>query len=176
MADNPVLSAASEYAADGRTGTLMVVFDDNSIGRFYLAGGLLATGRYRNKEGQEALGLTSGRSVANVRFHENADLVRSAELIDGVDVPQAAPTAPRVASRPAASAAPVYTGPKLTHVMRTGLEELLAEYVGPVAAVLLAELPENIDVDSAIDQISREISDSSSAAEFVRNARKIASG
>ena len=169
MAENPVLAIVGEHAANGGTGTLMVVFDDNSIGRFYIAGGVLATARYRNKEGLEALSQANGRSVANVRFHENADLVRSGELIDGVDLPE--PTAP--APRAPTPVAPVYSGSRLTHVMRSGLEELLAEYVGPVASVLVSELPENIDADAAIDQISREITDTSSATEFVRSARRI---
>ena len=171
MADNPILALVTEHASAGQTGTLMVVFDDNSIGRFYVAGGLLTTARYRNKEGGEALSLVEGRTVSNVRFHENADLVRSAEFIDGVDLPT--PTAPAPAAAPARAAA---SGPPLTHVMRTGLEELLADYVGPVSTVIMGDLPDGVDVDTAVDLLSREISDAATAVEFVRAARRIVSG
>ncbi len=172
MADNPILALVTEHASAGQTGTLMVVFDDNSIGRFYVAGGLLTTARYRNKEGGEALTLAEGRVVSNVRFHENADLVRSAEFIDGVDMPMPMPTTQTPA---AASAQAVSAGPPLTHVMRTALEDLLSDYVGPVATVIIGDLPDVVDVDTAVDFLSREISDATAAAEFVQAAREIIS-
>ena len=171
MADNPILALVTEHASGGQTGTLMVVFDDNSIGRFYVAGGLLTTARYRNKEGGEALSLAEGRTVSNVRFHDNADLVRSAEFIDGVEMPTPPPAAPAAAATRAAS-----SGPPLTHVMRTGLEELLADYVGPVSSVIMGDLPDGVDVDTAVDMLSQEITDAASAAEFVRAARQIVAG
>lgn len=169
MADNPILALVAEHASEGQTGTLMVVFDDNSIGRFYVAGGLLATARYRNKEGGEALSLVHGRTVSNVRFHDNADLVRSAQFIDGVDVP-----APAVNNTPE----PVqqrFSGPPLTHVMRTALDDLLSDYVGPVSTVIIGDLPDGVDVDTAVDTLSREIPDAKAATEFVRAARQIVS-
>ncbi len=174
MAENPVLVLAGEYAVSGQSGTLMVVFDDNSMGRFYVAGGLLATARYRNKEGQEALDLARPRSVASVRFHENSDLVRSAALIEGVSLPEPA-ASPAPAPAPAApqQVAATPMGPPLSNAMRAALEDLLSEYVGPVASVLLSDLPDNVDADTAVEQTAREISSIEDAAAYVRQARRI---
>ena len=75
----------------------------------------------------------------------------------------------------AASARTVSAGPPLTHVMRTALEDLLSDYVGPVATVIIGDLPDGVGADTAVDTLSSEITDASAAAEFVRAAREIIS-
>lgn len=164
MAENQILDVISQYLASEKTGTIMAVFDDNSLGRFYVVSGVLATARYRNKEGREAVNVAKSVGVTTAKFHENADLVRSADLIDGIAVPSA-PT----------NAVPVRQpeGPQLTNVMRAGIGELLMEYIGPVAPLVISDLPEHVDVESALDQLAGEIEDPKSAADFVRAAREL---
>ena len=171
MAGEKINEIIAIHGAAGRTGTAMIVFEDNSLGRFYFAGGLLVTARYKNKQGQLALDEAALHTVQTAKFHDEADLVRSAEFIEGQAIPVA--TAPVAAAPQPVAARPVNNGPVLTHVMRSGISELLTEYIGPVAPVVMAELPEGIDIESAIDQLSKEISDTRSAANFVRDARQI---
>ncbi|MGB5706697.1 MAG: hypothetical protein WBM41_07680 [Arenicellales bacterium] len=167
MAENQILDVISQYLASEQTGTIMAVFEDNSLGRFYVVSGVLATARYRNKEGREAVNMAKSVVVTTARFHENADLVRSGDLIDGIALPQ-------VASEKLPSSQPV--GPQLTNVMKAGVVDLLMEYVGPVAPLIMSDLPDAIDIESALDQLASEIDDAKSAAEFVRTARRITLG
>jgi len=164
MAENQILDVISQYLASEQTGTIMAVFEDNSLGRFYVVSGVLATARYRNKEGREAVNVAKNVAVTSARFHENADLVRSGELIDGIALPQT----------PSNKPPPVQPiGPQLTNVMRAGVVELLMDYVGPVAPLIMSDLPDTIDIESALDQLASEIDDAKSAAEFVRTARSM---
>lgn len=164
MAENQILDVISQYLASEQTGTIMAVFEDNSLGRFYVVSGVLATARYRNKEGREAVNLAKSVALTTAKFHENADLVRSGELIDGIALPAVS-----------SNAAPVTQpeGPQLTNVMKAGVGELLMEYIGPVAPLVVSDLPANVDIETALDQLASEIEDPKSAAEFVRSAREI---
>ena len=116
MAGEKVAEIIAQHGAAGRTGTAMVVFEDNSLGRFYIVGGMLATARYRNKQGREAMREAVARTVVSTKFHEDADLVRSAELIEEHLAPE--PAAP-VRRRPAAPTQQL-SGPLLTRAMRSG--------------------------------------------------------
>jgi len=172
VAANNIQAILSEIAPTGKTGTLMLVFADKSLGRFYITGGALATARYKNRQGQSALDAAKDGQVESIKFHENADLVRSSELIDTVVPTQSAPAEiVALAARPAA-----VDSQQLPHVIRSGLEDLLTEYIGPAASLIMAELPANATIDSAIDQILREISDTQEATNFVRAAQRIVEG
>jgi len=177
MADNRILDVVTQYSAAGQTGTVMAVFEDNSLGRFYLAGGVLATARYRSKEGRAAIEAAAAVNVTSAKFHENSDLVRSGELIEGVAMPTtgAAPSPQSESIVQASAVAAGSSSPPLTHVMRSGLGELLSEYIGPVAPLIMTDLPESVNIDTAIEYLSREIEDATSAANFVRQARAITS-
>jgi hypothetical protein len=171
MADDQIFDVIGRFAVSGKTGTVMVVFSDNSLGRFHLVSGMIATARYRNKEGQEAIEAAKLVTVTTANFHENSDLVRSAQLIDSITNSeivrqQPAPVQPLAPQRP--------VGPVLTHVTRIGIGELLAESIGPVASLVMADLPEVIGIEAAIDQLSKEISDARTAMNFVTAARNIA--
>ncbi len=180
MAAKSILEVVAEYANSGQTGTVMVVFSDNSMGRFYFTAGVLATARYRSKEGDEAIKLAMDQGINNVRLHENADLVRSAELIDPatVSVPVGLSAAPAVQAPSASSVAPARpaaaaSGPALTHLARASIGDLLADYLGPVASVIMADIPAEASAEQALDLLSREISDTRMATRFVRDARRI---
>jgi len=171
MADANILDIIAEHAAQGQTGTIMAVFEDNSIGRFYMVGGIPATARYRNRQGQAALDLAAGTAVTTSNFHVEADLVRSSELLNGSALPANRSSAASVGvSRPVG--VPVTPGRPLSGPLREQLEELLSEFIGPVAPLLVADLPPDVSVNEAIQQLSAEISDPAQTAQFVRTARE----
>ena len=178
MADAKILDVIAGHAAQAQTGTIMAVFSDNSIGRFYLVGGIPTTARYRNRQGQAALDLALEGVVVSSNFHVEADLVRSGELLSSsaVPAPAAAPapaamtnTAPRLAPGTASTVIP--DGEALTGPMRLTLESVLSEHIGPVAPLIVADLPQQVSISDAILQLSREIEDPNQTAEFVREAR-----
>lgn len=174
MADTKILDIIGEHSALGSTGTVMAVFKDNSIGRFYIVGGIPATARYRNRQGEAAMNLAMETDVQSSSFHNEADLVRSAEILNGVAVP-AAPVSPAVrrAAPPLQPVVPV--GQQLTELMRAALEDLLSDYIGPVAPLIVADLPSPVAISTAITRLSSEIPDPAQTNEFIRAARAVTS-
>lgn len=174
MADiNNIEDVLAEYADQSRTGTVMVVFSDNTLGRFYVVNGALATARYHNRQGREALALAQQGAVKSAKFHANSDLVRSKEFVTGAPVDTPAGNAPAPAATPSED---IPQGQLLTGVMRSALEEILADFIGPVAPIMVSDLPQNIAIETAIAQLSSEIPDASQASRFVRAARLATSG
>ena len=174
MAGQDLNEALQSYISEGRTGTIMAVFEDNSLGRIYLVNGLPVSARYKNAEGAEAFELALQVPLATAKFHNNADLVRSKVLLSGVD-PSALQAAP-AAQATAAAPEPAPGNPNaasLTDIGRTRLGELLAEYIGPVAPLVMSDLPANVDVDTALSMVSQEIDDTQRASEFIAAARRI---
>ncbi|MEM7196234.1 MAG: hypothetical protein AAF402_14910 [Pseudomonadota bacterium] len=169
------------YIDGGRSGTLMIVFEDNSLGRVYIVDGVPVSARYKSLQGAEALDTQLSMPVATVKFHNNADLVRSTVLLTGASADQLQKSRPAAAPAPAeaqnaAREPQVATNPNavmLTEVGRSRLAELLSEYIGPVAPLVMSDLPATVDVDSALSIVSQEIDNTRRAAEFIAAARRI---
>lgn len=182
MADRDLRKALDPFIQEERTGTAMVVFTDNSLGRVYLNAGTPVAARYRNTEGMEALNKCKSLDVQTVKFHENTDIVRSRqvlrsnyEVLETLNMPAEAPNQQRAAPRRAASAAeelPI-TGPILSPANRQRLGTLLADYIGPVAPLVMTDLPATVDVETALSIVSREIDDTQRVSEFISAARAL---
>ena len=50
---------------------------------------------------------------------------------------------------------------------------LLTDYIGPVAPLVMSDLPDLVDIETALSIVSREIDDSGLASEFVMTARQM---
>jgi len=164
------------YIQSERTGTAMVVFADNSLGRIYINGGTLTSARYRNKEGMEALALCKAMPVQTLRFHEDTDIVRSRKILSSNDgVAESLGTDTPVPLDQPASAADqtAVTGKILSPANKRKLGVLLAEYIGPVAPLVMMDLPDEVDLETALSIVSREIDDTQRVAEFVAMAREM---
>ena len=187
MADGDVLRALEPYIQAGNTGTVMFVFGDNSLGRIYLDSGVPISARYRNSEGMAALDEIRSMDIQTVKFHDGTDIVRSMdrleankEVADHLNQPGAGDTAtaasgaaPRRAAAEAPQArGPVPTGPLLSPASRQILQQLLSDYIGPVAPLVMGDLPAEVDIETALAIVSREIDDPQRATEFIITARQ----
>ena len=182
MADKDLLNAINPYIQEEGTGTAMIVFGDNSLGRIYLNGGVPTSARYRNLEGMEALDACKSMDVQTVKFHQGTDIVRSRKLLQSnyeviESLNQAAPAAntvvvPAQVAPVAADTAPAPAGPLLSPAGRQRLGTLLTEFIGPVAPLVMSDLPNTVDIESALSIVSREIDDTRRAAEFISAARQ----
>ncbi len=174
MADGILSEQLQAYLESGRSGTVMAVMKDNSLGRIYIVNGVPASARYKNLQGSEAFLELMPMQTATVKFHNNADLVRSSVLLSGVAAEEikAAETTPAKSTEAAPSTVHPNAVP-LTDIGRSRLAELLAEYIGPVAPLVMSDLPGNVDVDSALSMVSQEIDNTRRAAEFIAAARRI---
>jgi hypothetical protein len=171
VADNDLLQAIDPYIQSESTGTAMVVFTDNSLGRIYLNAGVPTSARYRNKEGMEALEMCKSMDVQTVKFHNNTDIVRSRELLQSNYEVIEALNRPEVIVPDETASLPI-SGNILTPSNRQRLGSLLSEFIGPVAPLVMTDLPATVDVETALSIVSREIDDTRRAAEFVATARQ----
>ncbi len=60
-----------------------------------------------------------------------------------------------------------------TDLKRRRLGELYAEFIGPVAPLIMDDLGPNISEEEALDRLVREIHDGERASEFLRLAGQI---
>ncbi len=158
----------------------MIIFGDNSLGRIYLNAGAPTSARYKNIEGMDALNMCKHMDVQTIKFHENTDIVRSRELLgSNYEVIEALsnPDVPAPVAAPAAvsidEGTPPVTGPILSRANRQRLGALLTDYIGPVSPLVMSDLPETVDIETALSIVSREIDDTRRASEFVLTARQI---
>ena len=170
-----VLEAIDPFVQAESTGTAMLVFSDNSLGRIYLNEGVPTSARYKNLEGMDALERCKTTDVVTVKFHENTDIVRSREVLrSNYEVMESLNNtqADRTVTEPEDSVV-VSSSNQLSSDARQRLGALLADYIGPVAPLVMSDVPGNVDVESALSIVSREIDDTRRAAEFVAAARQI---
>ena len=179
MSDQDVLKAIDPYIQAERTGTVMIVFGDNSLGRIYLNAGAPTSARYRSLEGMEALAACRSMDVQTVKFHENTDIVRSRkvlqsnyEVLESLQQPSVPEGANQASQQPTVQPAAV-SGTVLTPANRQKLGALLIDYIGPVAPLVMSDLPATVDVETALSIVSREIDDTRSASSFVLAARQL---
>ncbi len=153
-----------------QTGTLMAVSKEKLLGRLYLVNGVVTTARYQNLQGEYALQSIKSMDVDSVKFHRGRDLVRSHELLtaDGQIPPQRVDQA----ENPLATDAPqvvinqndqVIPASNIEKIMMT---DLLSEYVGPVAAFLVADLDKKLSAREMIRLLAREIDNTDQASVF----------
>ena len=182
MSGKEVLRALDPHIQAEETGTAMIVFADNSLGRIYLNDGTPTSARYRSLEGMDALEACKAIDVQTVKFHVGTDLVRSRvmlesnyEVIESLNNPAAVTPVPvaRVAAAQDAPPEPIMTGPILSSSGRQRLAALLTDYIGPVAPLVMSDLPATVDIETALSIVSREIDDTRRAADFVVSARQI---
>jgi hypothetical protein len=179
VAEQDLLKAIDPYIQAENTGTAMIVFTDNSLGRIYLRAGTPVSARYRSLEGMEALEKCKNLDVRTVKFHTDTDIVRSRqvlrsnyEVLESLSRSETVVPVESPETRHVQSPQPV-TGPVLTPANRQRLGRLLTDYIGPVAPLVMADLPETVDVETALSIVSREIDDTLSAADFVTSARQM---
>jgi hypothetical protein len=185
VAGRDVLRALDPHIQAEETGTAMIVFADNSLGRIYLNVGVPTSARYRSLEGMDALEACKVVDVLTVKFHVGTDLVRSRVMLDSnyevieslnnpaIAVPAVAPASRAVPPAQAAAAEPAITGPILSSSARQRLAALLTDYIGPVAPLVMTDLPATVDIETALSIVSREIDDTRRAADFVVTARQL---
>ena len=157
-----VQQAAEPYMKAGESGTVVVVFSNNGLGMLYLDSGVPVSARFRTLEGVEALAAWQELTVQTVKFHQSTDIVRSkASLSTQDEAPQPAIDQAQVRIR----------GPRLTASQRQTLSVLLTDFIGPVAPLIMADVPAVVGLDTALGIVSKEIESPQQTREFLIEAR-----
>ncbi len=164
MAGTEILQAIREHVQTTDSGTVTVVFEDDSIGRVYLDDGKPALAKYRGQEGLAALEACKGLAVKTAKFHAGVNIVGSKMSLDSSPVPQSpAPAPPPVQQA---------SSPSLTPDQRRVIGRILAEHVGPASALIMSELPDEIGLDAALNLLVGEIGDAQLIKRFVMQVRR----
>lgn len=156
-----------------RTGTLFIATDDNHLLRAGLQDGEIISLSFRNRRGADALNPARQIRTGRARFepgmlmscHGQQPLPSTPELLDYLSGGGAPP-----------AAAPPETG-GLSERQRKVLEEELAEFIGPMAAIVCAEhLQGASDLETALAALASEIANADHARRFQTQARSRLAG
>lgn len=160
-----------QLCEEKRSGTLFAATDANQMARIDLNNGQIKTINFMHKKGNAALSLLPLIQAGRARFTEGARgevqgatlLPPSQEILDYLEKAQA-PLTPSKKGEKAAFA------PNARE--RTILEELMADFIGPVAAVICEEhFAEAGSLDALVAALAAEIGDGQMASRFIADAR-----
>ncbi len=133
-----IVDALRQLCAQGRSGTVFLVSDDNRMAQVRLDKGNIASMLCRNRRGVEALGIMRSMASARLRFDESFlvkdehDNLSTEAIFDALagslaGVAAAAPAGPR----PAGTA-----GMALTPALKGTIERIMTGYIGPMAQII----------------------------------------
>ena len=140
-----------QLCAQGRSGTVFLVGDDDRMAQVRLDNGQIASLLCRNLRGLQALGIVRGMRHARLRFDEslmangeNDQLSNQAifeQLLAAAPAGPAALPAPARAATPAPARAAPAAAPSLllTPHIKATIERVMTQYIGPMAQIICAE-------------------------------------
>jgi hypothetical protein len=166
-----------QLCAQGRSGTLFLVSDDNRMAQVRLDNGQIASLLCRNQRGLQALGIVRGMQRARLRFDEsllakgeNDNLSTQAvfdNLAAAVGGAPAAPSAP-AAHAPGLAAVVSNAAPMtLTPQFKATVQRIMTEYIGPMAEIICDDHFEAAgNLQALMQLLAGEISSPERAAKF----------
>jgi hypothetical protein len=127
-----------QLCAQGRSGTVFLVSDDNRMAQVRLDKGKIASMLCRNRRGVEALGIMRSMANARLRFDESFlvkdehDNLSTEAIFDALagsfaGVEAAPPALPRAAAT---------AGMALTPALKATIERVMTGYIGPMAQII----------------------------------------
>lgn len=155
---------------DQRTGTYFITTDDYLMAQISLERGEIVFLFYQNKHGADALPLLAQINAGRAQFAEGpistfrTALPPTPDILSylGINIKEHAAGAYMDAAMSGLS----------EHVKRV-IKEVLAQFIGPMAAVVCDNLPATVrDLDSALDAVSRELPNPAQIPQFKAAVRK----
>lgn len=181
-----LVNKLEQLCDSGKTGVFFVATKANRSAQLMMEDGKIVFIYFFNKRGRAGLKLMTQIKAGRFRFQDgpiNAqpmDLPPTSEIIDFLrsaasgqepEAPSGAAEAPplKKADEPATSS----TGAGLTPDQKDKLEDLLAVYIGPMAAIICEDhLDAAPDVNAAIEALASEVPSADQAASFKNEAQK----
>ena len=170
-----IVSDLRRLSESGATGAVFVVTSDNQGAQFFLEQGKFVYLYYANRMGLDALGEMAAIRSGRYRFRPGGVPLQRLQLPETGMILAALEGARDGASLGLSGGEPqsVATGATtLTQARKQVLQGCLAEFVGPIAAMLCEEhFASAPDLDSAIDALARELSSETQSQQFSAMAR-----
>jgi hypothetical protein len=174
-----VVDYLKQLCAQGRSGTLFLVSDDNRMAQVRLDNGQIASLLCRNRRGLEALGILRNMQHARLRFDESFmakdenDNLSTQAIFDtlfsaaggAADAPSvAAPAAPAKPAAPAPAKAPALL---LTPQVKATIQRVMTQYIGPMAEIICDDHFDAAgNLQALVQLLAGEISAPEQAARF----------
>jgi len=151
---------------------VFIVTDDNQMARLNLNAGEIDFISFHNKRGADALAMLSNIQAGRLRFEaghtagkETIDLPSTVDILEYLHNPVGTQSAP-------ASSAPKHTGMALSATHRVMIEEVLTEFIGPMASIVCEEeLNAASNLESGLMRLAALIQESSQAQDFLTQVR-----
>jgi hypothetical protein len=167
-----VVDYLRQLCAQGRSGTVFLVSDDNRMAQVRLDKGQIASLLCRNRRGIEALGILRGMANARLRFDENFlvkdehDHLSTEAIFDALQGSTAG--APAAAAHAAPAAASAGAGPLvLTPAARSTIQRVMTQYIGPMAEIVCDDhVAVAGNMRALVQLLAGEISAPAQAAKF----------
>jgi hypothetical protein len=169
-----VVDYLRQLCAQGRSGTVFLVSDDNRMAQVRLDKGQIASLLCRNRRGIEALGILRSMANARLRFdetflvkdeHDNLSTQAIFDALGGSSTgAEAAPSA-AAPPRPAAPAsAPALL---LTPAVKATIQRVMTQYIGPMAEIICEDHFDAAgNLQALVQLLADEISAPAQAAKF----------
>lgn len=161
-----IVEHIKELCAQGRTGTLFLVSDENLMAQVHLERGDIVSLMHRNRRGLDALAVLGEMKNAKLRFDEayvtssEKHALTTRAIFDYLDSATPIAAEPVKASGSAASNA-------LTAEVRATMQRILMTYVGPMAEIVCADHFERTsELRELAQSLAEEIPDPEQAAKF----------
>lgn len=166
MTFSGIVGHIRQLCAEGRSGTLFLVSDENQMVLVHLARGDIVSLAHRNRRGLEALAVLGKMKNAKLRFDDgyvaspDGNNLATKVILDHLDNVASVGVTPVAASDVSAPAA---LGPEV----RATAQRILMKYVGPMAEIVCADhFERTTDLRALARSLSSEVPDQDQAAKF----------
>jgi hypothetical protein len=172
-----IVGYLKDLCAQGRSGTLFLVSDDNRMAQVRLDNGQIASLLCRNRRGLEALGILRDMQHARLRFDESFmakgenDNLSTQAIFDSLLGAAGAVPATPAAAAPAAPVQPAAAGGsqafKLTPDTKVTIQRVMTQYIGPMAEIICDDHFDAAgNMQALVQLLAGEISAPDQAARF----------
>lgn len=177
-----IIEMVREFCTQRRTGTVFIVSDDNRMAQVHLESGNIVALLCRGRHGQEAVAGMRTMQAGRLRFDDNYLTASDAERFDtnavldllGGGVAAGTRAAERAAPSPAPAPAPAPAAGAIAPAQAAALEQILVQYVGPMAEILCADhVAQAANLPALIAVLADEIPDKAQASRFAREAGRL---
>ena len=169
-----VVDYLRQLCAQGRSGTVFLVSDDNRMAQVRLDKGQIASMLCRNRRGIEALGILRSMANARLRFDETFlvkdehDNLSTQAIFDALGGGSGGAEAAPSAAAPPRPAAPASTPAlALTPAVKATIQRVMTEYIGPMAEIICDDHFDAAgNLPALVQLLAGEISAPAQAAKF----------
>ena len=169
-----VVDYLRQLCAQGRSGTVFLVSDDNRMAQVRLDKGQIASMLCRNRRGIEALGILRSMANARLRFDETFlvkdehDNLSTQAIFDALGGGSGGAEAAPSAATPPRPAAPASTPAlALTPALKATIQRVMTEYIGPMAEIICDDHFDAAgNLPALVQLLADEISAPAQAAKF----------